>query len=318
MNKDVKVNELKREYDASFVPTQEYLDSMPDLQNSEFEGIPIEFVGIQNYQIPLTIKQRDGGTQQVLASVYGEVDCNSDSKGINMSRLGRSFFKSKDDIFDINNLEKVLRDYKKDLVSLDAHILIEFPYYLWLPALRSVNDNGEKEGGYQVYKVIFDANMDKTGEFKKVMHVFFKYQSCCPCSTALSEYAALTRSVYGAPHNQRSVAKVSIEFEEMIWIEEVIEICRRALVNETMVFCKRQDEMAHAELAGANPQFVEDSIRRLAVELNKDKRILDWRAVCSHRESIHNFDCHAVKVKGVRNSIFNHHISIAEYKELEV
>ena len=318
MNENVKVKDLKREYDASFVPTQEYLDSMPDLQNSEFEGIPIEFVGIQNYQIPLTIKQRDGGTQQVLASVYGEVDCNSDSKGINMSRLGRSFFKSKDDIFYINNLEKVLRDYKKDLVSLDAHILIEFPYYLWLPALRSVKDNGEKEGGYQVYKVIFDANMDKTGEFKKVMHVFFKYQSCCPCSTALSEYAALTRGVYGAPHNQRSVAKVSIEFEEMIWIEEVIEICRKALVNETMVFCKRQDEMAHAELAGANPQFVEDSIRRLAVELNKDKRIIDWRAVCSHRESIHNFDCHAVKVKGISNSIFNHHISIAEYKELEV
>lgn len=318
MNTEVKLKDLKREYDGNFVPSKEYLDSMPDLQNSEFEGIPIEFVGIQNYQIPIVVKQRDGGTQQVLASLYGEVDCDSDAKGINMSRLGRSFFKSKDDVFDINHLEKVLRDYKNDLKSLDAHILIEFPYYLWLPALKSVKDNGEKEGGYQVYKVIFDANMDKTGEFKKVMHVFFKYQSCCPCSSALSEYAAYTRGVYGSPHNQRSVAKVSVEFDEMIWIEEIIEICRRALVNETMVFCKRIDEMEHAILAGANPQFVEDSIRRLAVELNKDERIKDWRAICSHRESIHNFDCHAVKVKGIPNSIFNHHISIAEYKELEV
>ena len=158
MNTEVKLKDLKREYDGNFVPSKEYLDSMPDLQNSEFEGIPIEFVGIQNYQIPIVVKQRDGGTQQVLASLYGEVDCDSDAKGINMSRLGRSFFKSKDDVFDINHLEKVLRDYKNDLKSLDAHILIEFPYYLWLPALKSVKDNGEKEGGYQVYKVIFDAN----------------------------------------------------------------------------------------------------------------------------------------------------------------
>ena len=76
-----------------------------------------------------------------------------------------------------------------------------------------------------------------------------------------------------------------------------------------MVFAKRIDEMEHGIIAGSNPQFVEDSIRRLAVELDKDERILDWRAICSHRESIHNFDCHAVKVKGIPNSIFNHHTS---------
>lgn len=318
MNQEVKVKDLKRGYDENFVPSKEYLDSMPDLQNSEFVGIPIEFVGIQNYKIPLTIRQKDGNTQQVLASVFGEVDCDSNSKGINMSRLGRSFFKSKDDIFDINHLEKVLRDYKKDLVSLDAHILIEFEYYLWQEALRSRKPDGTPEGGYQVYKVIFDTNMDKNGEFKKVLHVFFKYQSCCPCSTALAEHAAITRGIYAAPHNQRSVAKVSVEFDDLVWIEDIIDICRKALVNETMVFCKREDEQAHGEMAGANPQFVEDSIRRLAVELDKDPRITDWRAICSHRESIHNFDCHAIKTKGIPGSIFNHHISVAEYRELEV
>ena len=94
-NNEVKVKDLKRTYDANFVPSQAYLDSMPDLQNSKFEGIPIEFVGIQNYQIPITIKQRDGGTQQVLASLYGEVDCDSDAKGINMSRLGGAFSSQK-------------------------------------------------------------------------------------------------------------------------------------------------------------------------------------------------------------------------------
>ena len=42
----LSIKELKREYDADFVPSQEYLDSMPDLQNSEYQDIPIEFVGI--------------------------------------------------------------------------------------------------------------------------------------------------------------------------------------------------------------------------------------------------------------------------------
>ena len=318
MSQDIKVKDLKRFYDTEFEPTQEYLDSMPDLQNSDFVGIPIDFVGIQGFKLPIHVKQRDGETQQVLASVYGEVNLDAAHKGINMSRIIRSAYKSKDDIFDINHLEKVLNDYKNDLVSLDAHILIEFPYYLWLPALRSKKEDGTPEGGYQVYNVIFDANLDKNGEFKKIMHVFFTYQSCCPCSSALAEHNALTRGIYAAPHNQRSVAKVSIEFKEMIWIEEVIEICRKALVNETMVFCKREDEAAHGELAGANPQFVEDSVRALANELNKDSRIIDFRVVCSHRESIHNFDCHAVLTKGIEKSIFNHHISVAEYKELMV
>ena len=69
MNQDVRVKDLKRFYDESFVPSQEYLDSMPDLQNSEFEGIPIEYVGMTGIKTPLRIKQRDGGEQEVLATV---------------------------------------------------------------------------------------------------------------------------------------------------------------------------------------------------------------------------------------------------------
>ena len=57
MNKDVKVKDLKHEYDKEFVPTQEYLDSMPDLQNEDFVGIPIDFVGIHNFHLPIRIKE---------------------------------------------------------------------------------------------------------------------------------------------------------------------------------------------------------------------------------------------------------------------
>ena len=94
--KDVKVKDLKKDYEKEFTPSQEYLDSMPDLQNSEFEGRYIDFVGITNFRVPILIRQRDGGTQQVLASIHGLCDVDSSKLGLNLSRIVRSFYKSKD------------------------------------------------------------------------------------------------------------------------------------------------------------------------------------------------------------------------------
>jgi GTP cyclohydrolase I len=253
MNKDVKVIDLKRGYDVTFVPSQEYLDSMPDLQNSDFNDIPIDFVGIHNFHLPIRVKERDNGTQEVMASITGTVSLDASNRGINMSRIIRTFYKSKDDVFDINKLEDVLRNYQKDLKTFDAHILMNFKYRIWQDALRSVKDDGEPEGGWQYYNVTFDCNLDHNGEFKKIMWVDFVYSSACPCSTELSQHAALNRGVFGIPHSQRSNARIGIEFDELLWIEDVIDLCRNALVTETLVFCKRQDEQAFAELRFRQP-----------------------------------------------------------------
>ena len=318
MNKDVKVNELKREYDASFTPTQEYLDSMPDLQNSEFVGIPIDFVGIHNFHLPIRIKEKNGDTQEVMASITGTVSLDASNRGINMSRIIRTFYKSKDDVFDINKLEEVLRNYQKDLKTFDAHILMNFKYRIWQDALRSVKDDGTPEGGWQYYNVTFDCNLDHSGEFKKVMHFDYVYSSACVCSTALSEHAALTRGVYGIPHSQRSNARVSIEFDDLIWIEDVLDMCNEALKTETLVFCKRQDEQAFAELNGANVKFVEDAVRDMANVLNQNNQVVDYKVICAHFESLHSHEAVAVITKGKKNSIFNHHVTLGEWHSMKV
>ena len=318
MNKDVKVADLKHEYDKEFVPTQEYLDSMPDLQNEDFVGIPIDFVGIHNFHLPIRIKERSGDTQEVMASISGMVSLDANHAGINMSRIIRSFYKSKDDIFDINKLEEVLRNYQKDLKTFDAHVLMNFKYRVWQDALRSTKEDGTPEGGWQYYNITFDCNLDVTGEFKKVMHVDYVYSSACPCSTALSNHAALARSVYGIPHSQRSNARLSIEFDELIWIEDVLEMCNKALTTETLVFCKRQDEQAFAEKNGAQPKFVEDAIRYLADVLNSNSAVKDYKVICSHQESLHSHDAVAVITKGVEGSIFNHHVTLGEWQSMQV
>ena len=317
-NNDIKVKDLKRGYDKDFVPSQEYLDSMPDLQNADFVGIPIDFVGIQDFHLPIRIREKGGDTQEVMASITGTVSLDASNRGINMSRIIRTFYKSKDDIFDINHVEEVLRNYQKDLKTFDAHILMNFKYRIWQDALRSVTDDGTPEGGWQYYNITFDCNLDHTGEFKKVMWVDFIYSSACPCSTELSQHAALNRGVFGIPHSQRSIARIGLEFDELVWIEDVVEHCREALTTETLVFCKRLDEQAFAEANGAQPKFVEDAIRYLADEFNKDKAIVDYKIICSHQESLHSHNAAAVITKGKKHSIFNHHVTLGEWQSMMV
>ena len=330
-NKDVKVLDLKREYDENFVPSQEYLDSMPDLQNGEYQDTPIDFVGIEGFHLPLQVMEKSGGVQEVKASITGTVSLEAEKRGINMSRIIRSFYKSKDDVFSCDHLEKVLRDYKKDLDSFDAHILMNFSYRIWQDALRSTKMEemidvmtGERiikeipEGGWQYYNITFDVNLDATGEFKKIMWVDFVYSSACPCSTELSQHAALHRGVFGIPHSQRSIARLGLEFGENIWIEDVVDMCRKALTTETLVFCKRQDEQAFAEKNGAQTKFVEDAIRYLKHELDQHNEIKDYKILCSHQESLHSHNAVAVTTKGIRKSIFNHHVSLGEWQSMMV
>lgn len=315
--KDIKVKDLKREYDSSFRPSKEYLESMPDLQNADFVGIPIDFVGIHNFHMPIRIKEKSGDTQEVMANITGTVSLDASNRGINMSRIIRSFYKSKDDIFDINKLEEVLRNYQKDLKTFDAHILMNFKYRIWQDSLRSRKDDGTPEGGWQYYNVTFDCNLDHSGEFKKIMQFDYVYSSACPCSTELSHHAALNRGVYGIPHSQRSLARISIEFDEMIWIEDILNLCKTAMPTETLVFCKREDEQSFAELNGSQTKFVEDAVRYLADSFNNDSKINDYKIICSHFESLHSHDAIAVITKGVKNSIFNHHVTLSEWQSMK-
>lgn len=316
MNREVKVKELQHKFDKDFKPSKLYLDSMPDIQNSGFVGLPINFVGIHDFKLPIRIEQKAGGTQEVTASISGTVSLEAYNRGINMSRIIRTFYKSADDVFNIEKLGDVLKNYCKDLDCFEAHILMNFEYRLWQEALRSVKENGEKEGGWQFYNVTLDARMTKEGLFSKILWIDFVYSSACPCSTALSEHAAYSRGVYGIPHSQRSVARIGIAFEKMVWIEDVIDACRRALNTETLVFCKRQDEQAFAEANGADPKFVEDAIRKIAAELDVLENVYDYKIICSHLESLHSHNAIAVKIKGVPYSSFSARVTTDELKSM--
>ena len=114
--------------------------------------------------------------------------------------------------------------------------------------------------------------------------------------------------------SQRSVARISIKFEDTIFIEEIQEICEKALKTETQVIVKREDEMAFAELNGSYLKFVEDASRLLYKELIKNQKIKDFRIICSHQESLHSHD--AISVILAPNSKFKNDISHQTWSSL--
>ena len=294
----------EKEYDIKYNPSQAEINQFPDLQNGpssliKGSSVAIQQVGVHNFRIPLKYKTRNGDSVKLETKVTGTVSLEAHKKGINMSRIMRRFYDFKND-FVCDQLENILLKYQNDLDTFDAKIGLHFSYPIIKKSLRSNNK------GYQYYNVSIEGSLNKKGEYRKIMHFDFVYSSACPCSFELAEYARKERNTPTVTHSQRSVARISLEVGEFIWIEDIQEICNKALQTETQVIVKREDEMAFAELNGSYLKFVEDAARLLYEQLINDKRIKDFRAICSHQESLHSHD--AISVICAPNSKFSNEV----------
>ncbi len=291
---------LKQHYNKKFVVSDTYRNSLPDSQNApsdEIRGanVPILQVGISNFRLPLKYLKGDGETVSLETSVSGTVSHAADSKGINMSRIIRTFYYFKDRIFTLELLEEILLRYKEDHGSSRAHLELRFSYPLIQKSLRS-----ELEG-YQYYEVVYEGILDDLNRCRKIFHFDFVYSSTCPCSSELAEHARDNRQVFAIPHSQRSKARISAEVRPgmQVMIEDLYRHSLKGLQTETQVMVKREDEQAFAELNGANVKFVEDAARLLYEQLDTDERIIDFQVACAHLESLHSHDAVSVINKGV-------------------
>ena len=290
---------LRRAYPEDFAADEAYRDTLPDLQNgpeSLIKGAKrqIQHVGISNFRLPIRFRTRDAGELTLETSVTGSVSLEAEKKGINMSRIMRSFYKHAERSFSFEVIEAALRDYKSDLDSFDARIQMRFSFPVKRMSLRSGLE------GYQYYDLALEL-VEQGGRMKEIMHLDYVYSSTCPCSLELSEHARRTRHQLATPHSQRSVARISVEVvsqPDTLWFEDLIDLCRAAVPTETQVMVKREDEQAFAELNAAHPIFVEDAARLFAQGLEQDRRVGDFRVISSHQESLHSHDAVSVLTEG--------------------
>ena len=291
---------LIREYDPNFEVTPEYRTSLPDVQNSgcaDLDGarVPILQVGISGFRLPLSYVGPDGENLTIETHVTGTVSLDADKKGINMSRIIRIFYEYKNELFSPELFSTILKEYKKRLDSKEARLKASFSYPMLQESLRSGLQ------GFQYYGCCFEGIIDRADRVKKIIHFDFVYSSACPCASELSEHARENRILLAIPHSQRSKARVSIEVhpDHEISLLELRDLCIQGLSTETQVMVRREDEQAFAELNGANVKFVEDAARLLYGQLNEEPRIIDFRVICSHFESLHSHDAVAVLCRGV-------------------
>ena len=289
---------LSRTYPDDFSVDDAYRATLPDLQNGPSslirgEKALIQHVGISNFRLPIRYHTREGAELTLETSVTGSVSLEAEKKGINMSRIMRTFYARSEERFLLGVIEAALSDYKTDLESFDARIQMRFSFPMKVDSLRS------GLSGYQYYDIAMEV-VDTGGVRQKFMHLDYVYSSTCPCSLELSEHARQARGQLATPHSQRSVARVSVEVTgpSRLWFEDLIEMCRAGVPTETQVMVKREDEQAFAELNAANPIFVEDAARSFCAQLKADPRIGDFRVVASHQESLHSHDAISVLTEG--------------------
>jgi len=174
-------------------------------------------------------------------------------------------------------LEILTEHLRSKLGATEAEIEFQFPYFVRKPAPVS---------GISSY-MRHDASLKgiyKENAFDMITGVKVCVQTLCPCSKEISLRGA---------HNQRTRVDLAVRMDELVWFEEMIHMVERSASAPLYTLLKREDEKSVTEQAYANPRFVEDVVRDLAVDLNGDERIKWYDISVVSAESIHNHDAFA-------------------------
>lgn len=301
-----KMPDLNFVYDNDFYIDD---DDLPDPQvNPIIRGarVPINKVGIGRVDLPVRILRRDGIAQvlQAQASLYCSLD-DVNAKGLNLSRLYLIMHRAIENNMTNDSIKTALEILAKQQGSKHAYCKLRFRYPWKQYALRT-RTNGvftPKMEGHIAYNVELEGQYHE-GEYRFYLTVDYIYSSTCPCSFELAYHARTTRGVAANAHSQRSIAKVKVQYDpnNIVWIEDVVELCRAVIPTEVQIIVKRKDEGAFAELNAANLLFSEDAARLLYEGLDKwfdEKKISDFSIVINHAESLHPWNAICVLHKGI-------------------
>ncbi|MBF0157342.1 MAG: GTP cyclohydrolase I FolE2, partial [Magnetococcales bacterium] len=211
------------------------------------------------------------------------VDLPHQFKGTHMSRF-LEVLAENDRAISVDGLPALLKKIQKRLTAREAHIDLEFPYFL----MKTAPISGAT--ALMDYRVTFSGVL-KGDTYEMTMQVVVPVTTLCPCSKELADAGA---------HNQRSHVTVTLQFRRFVWVEEIIELVEKNASSELYTILKRPDEKYVTERAYGNPRFVEDMVRSVAADLTADSRV-KWFAVESENfESIHNHSAYAMIEGGIR------------------
>ncbi len=249
---------------------------LADVQNrTDNRQIALQRVGIKNIRYPITVLDRERGSQQTVANVNMYVYLPEHFKGTHMSRFVEILNQYRCEI-NIRTFQDILNEMKRRLASKEAHLEVDFPYFIRKNA-PVTGTSGLMEYGCGLYGTMTD-------RLDLMLLATVPVTTVCPCSKEISEYGA---------HNQRGQVRVWVRFCRFVWLEDVIGCVERAASSEVYSVLKRPDEKFVTEAAYDRPMFVEDIVRAVCVRLKKMEEITWFAVEAENFESIHNHSAYA-------------------------
>ncbi|MEN6521831.1 MAG: GTP cyclohydrolase FolE2 [Armatimonadota bacterium] len=247
--------------------------------SKDVRGVRIQRVGIKDLHIPLQIKKRDNGFQEVLASVTLSVELPHNYRGTHMSRLVESVTQWSRKPLGGHEVRLILEQVMKRLHAERADISVEFKYFI--EKLAPVS----KSRSMLDYDCEFTGSLTNEG-FDFILGVGAPVATVCPCSKEISKYGA---------HNQRGIIHARIRYEKGIfyWIEDLAEQLEGLPSHQVYPMLKRVDEKYVTERGYENPKFVEDVLRDAVVMFRGNPHIRWFEVECETFESIHNHNVYA-------------------------
>lgn len=258
--------------------------TLPDIQKSiDNRGTSIDQVGVSNVRYPITVMDRNNGTQHTVANVAMSVNLPAHVKVTHMSRF-IEVLSAYQEAFSSERLPEVTQQVRERLGAERARIDIAFPYFISRPAPVT------GKAALTDYDCWMRADVSADTE-EMVIGVTVPVASLCPCSKEISDYGA---------HNQRGDIDIKLKLTRdadgktaMLWLEEIIDMAEASGSAPLYPLLKRPDERYVTMQAYDNPAFVEDIIRNMAVRLKSDARV-DWfQLQVTNYESIHHHNAFA-------------------------
>jgi len=250
---------------------------MRDVQSElDKRNVPINRVGISGISYPITVLDKEMGTQETVATVVMAVALPHEYRGTHMSRFVEMLEEFRGKISP-HELDALTDHLVTRLEAFKAEVIFRFPYFIRKSAPVS------KRESWSRYDVTFKAEKVQS-RFDFVTEVIVAVQTLCPCSREISDFGA---------HNQRAYLRLAVKMKDFVWLEELISIVESCASAPTFSLLKREDEKFITEHAYNNPRFVEDVVREVALKLETDKRISWFKVLVSSSESIHNHDAFA-------------------------
>ena len=297
---------------------------VPDITKEllKTRSLPIDFVGIQNLEIPVLLKE-----EKIPAVVDVSVSLDdARARGVHMSRMYRSlhrFFGKKRLSF------QTLAQALKEIISLQGNMSHSGRLKVSAKWPKDTKALKSSLSGWRYYPFFYQTEFcGKKKTFRYILGGEVLYSSTCPCSASLSreavykefqkdfpssnkgnfnraeviEWLRSEKSQSATPHAQKSQAVFKVLLSEkqkdQVSFLNIVEEMEQTLGTPVQTAVKREDEMEFAKLNGQNMLFCEDAVRRIGELFNKKKHFLDYHVRVRHYESLHPFTVESFLVKG--------------------